>query len=110
MGVNSGSLTNFKKLNTKDPQVNKIQENIQNAIEPIILKAILDGVLLKNVCLDPLISNEVVHSLGRAPQGWIIVRKRADARIWDVQDFNRNPSRTLSLTCSHEVEVDLWVF
>jgi hypothetical protein len=110
LGANSGSLTNLKKIGLKDKDSQKLQQNIENAIEPIIRKAIIDGVLLKNLCLTPGTSNEIRHGLGRAPQGWIVVRKRADARIWDVQDFNANPSRTLSLAVSHNVEIDLWIF
>ena len=110
MGVNSGSLTNLKKTGVKDPDVQKFQQNVENAIEPIIRKEIIDGILLKKVCLEPGVANEVKHGLGRAPQGWIVVRKRADARIWDVQDFNNNPSKTLSIAVSHSVTVDLWIF
>lgn len=110
MGANSGSLSNLKKIGTDNKDVARLQENVQNAIEPIISKALIDGVLLKNVCLDPGVATEVKHGLGRAPLGWIIVRKREDARVWDVQDFNRNPSRTLSLVASHSVELDIWIF
>lgn len=110
MGANSGSLTDFKKTGAKDKELQKVQQNIENAIAPIIRKEIVDGVLLKNVCLDPGVSNEVKHGLGRIPLGWIIVRKRADSRIWDIQDFNANPSKTLSLAVSHSVKVDIWIF
>lgn len=110
MGANSGSLTDLKKIRVSDPELQKVQQNIENAIAPIIRKEIVDGLLLKDVCLEPGVANEVKHSLGRAPLGWIVVRKRADARIWDVQDFNRNPTKTLSLACSHSVKVDLWIF
>lgn len=110
MGANSGSLTNLKKIGVVDTDLQKVQQNIENAIQPIIQKAIIDGILLKKVCLEAGHSNEVKHSLGREPLGWLVVRKRADARIWDVHDFNRNPSKTLSIACSHDVTVDLWVF
>jgi len=110
MGAKTGSLTNLKKIGSSSSDLQKVQQNIENAISPIIRKEIIDGVLLKNVCLEPSVSNEVKHSLGRKPLGWIIVRKRADARIWDVQDFNRNPTKTLSLAVSHSVQVDIWIF
>lgn len=110
MGANTGSLTNFKKVSTNDKETQKIQQNVENAITSIINKSIIDGVLLKKVCLEPGISNEVKHKLGRPPLGYLIVRKRADSRIWDVQDYNTTPSKTLSLACSHNVSVDIWVF
>lgn len=110
MGANSGSLTDFKKIGVNDRDLQKVQQNVENAVAPIIRKPIIDGVLLKKVCLLPGVSNEVKHRLGREPLGYIIVRKRADARIWDIQDFNNNPSKTFSLACSHEVTVDIWIF
>ncbi len=110
MGAKTGSLTDFKKVGSTDGELQKVQQNVENAISPIIRKEIIDGVLLRDVCLEPSISNEVKHSLGRKPLGWTIVRKRADARIWDVQDYNRNPTKTLSLAVSHSVKVDIWIF
>ncbi len=110
MSTRANSLEDYKKLNTGDSNLDKVQQNVQNAIQPIIRKEVVDGILVKNVCLEPEISNEVHHTLGRPPLGWTIVRKRADSRIWDIQDFNPNPSRTLSLTCSHLVTVDIWIF
>ena len=110
MGIKTGSLTDFKKIGVSDNELQKVQQNVENAITPIIRKEIIDGVLLKKVCLDPGVANEIKHGLGREPQGWEIVRKRADARIWDVQDFNNNPSKTLSIAASHTVTVDIWIF
>lgn len=110
MGANTGSLTNLKKVGVESAELQKVQQNVENALDPIIKKVIVDGVHLIKVCLEPGVSNEVKHGLGRAPLGWIVVRKRADARIWDVHDHNRNPSKTLSIACSHAVTVDLWVF
>ena len=110
MGAKTNSVANFKKVGTNDRELQKVQQNVENAITTIIRKEIIDGVLLKNVCLEPGISNEIKHGLGRAPQGWSIARKRADARIWDIQDFNRNPTKTLSITCSHLVTVDIWIY
>lgn len=110
MGARTNSLEDFKKINSGDKNLDKVQQNVQNSIQPIIRKEIVDGVLLKNICLEPGISNEIKHGLGRSPQGWSIARKRADSRIWDIQDFNPNPSRTLSITCSHLVTVDIWIY
>jgi hypothetical protein len=66
-------------------------------------------VLLKNLSLSSGI-NLVQHKLGRKIQGWIVVRQRADARIWDDQDNNVNVTTTLKLETSAAVEVDLWIF
>lgn len=110
MGANSSSLANFKKIGTKDPDLQKVQQNVENAITTIIDKPIVDGVLVTKVCLEPNVVNEVKHTLGRPAIGWIIVRKRDDIRVWDIQDFNVNPSKTLALATSHAGSIDLWIF
>jgi len=103
-------IKNFKKLDTVNSDLNKVQDNIQTFVEPLVINPTLDGNLVKNICLLPLVSNEVTHGLGRIPLGWMVVRKRKDSRIWDLQDTNSTPSKTLSIACSHECQIDIWVF
>ena len=110
MNTRANSLEDFKKINSSSPELNKVQQNIQNSIQPIVRKEIVDGILLQNICIEPDIVNEIHHSLGRPARGWSIARKRADARIWDIQDSNPNPSRTLSIACSHTVVIDIWIY
>lgn len=100
----------FKKTNFKDADVSKLQTNVELALKPIIDSAIVDGVLVKDVQLEPSIRNEVLHGLSRKPLGYIIVRKRQDSRIWDLQDTNTATNRTFTLACSHSVCVDIWFF
>lgn len=100
----------FKKLRDDKADIRKVQDNIESALNPVLNCPIIDGVLVKEAVLDPTRINEVEHTLGRKPRGWFLVRKRADSRIWDVQEYNTNPSRTLSLACSHSVTVDIWIF
>jgi hypothetical protein len=106
----SNSLKRFKKIPSKDNVTKQLQNNVEEAINPIINSQIVDGVLVRDVCLLALKPNLVTHKLGREPLGYVIVRKRADSRIWDVQDDNINKTTTLAITCSHDVQVDLWVF
>jgi len=105
-----GYLARFKKILTKDNDLNQVQKNVEQAINPIINSPIVDGVLIKDACLDPTTVTLVQHKLGRKPLGWIVVRKPADARIWDVQNSNQNPTTTLALVASHAITVDLWIF
>lgn len=106
----SNSLKRFKKLPSKSSELSQVQKNVEEVINPIINSQIVDGVLLRNLKLCALEANLVTHKLGRPPLGWVVVRQRADSRIWDVQDANILKTTTLALTCSHEVEVDLWIF
>jgi hypothetical protein len=104
------SLKGFKKIQAKDEELNKVQSNVEQLIEPVLNSQIINGVLLKNVILDASIVNQVSHKLGRKPQGWLIVRQRANSIIWDAQDTNTKANRTLTLSCSANVTIDLWVF
>jgi ABC-type cobalamin transport system ATPase subunit len=54
--------------------------------------------------------NIIDHKLGRALQGWTVTRKRAAASIYDLQDTNPHPSRTLILFSDAVVTIDLSVF
>jgi len=103
-------LRSYKKIKVSDKNITQVQENVEQVLVPVLACPIIDGVLIKDICLSPATSNEVMHRLGRKPLGWFIVRKRADSRIWDLQDTNPEPSRTLSITCSHAVTIDIWVF
>jgi len=100
----------FKKIPSKDNTVSQVQNNVEEALNPIIDSPIINGVLVKDVCLTALQPTLVKHKLGRDSLGYIIVRKRSDSRIWDVQDFHINKKTTIALTCSHDVKVDLWIF
>ena len=68
----------------------------------------LDGVLLKKQTINGV--TYVKHGLGRAPQGYIVVRRRADVTVFDDQDGNNNPDKTLKLNTAGAVVADLWVF
>ena len=106
----ANKINRYKKVPSKDKVIDQLQKNIEQAINPIINSQIVDGILLKDVCLEALKANLVTHKLGRPALGYIVVRKRADSRIWDIQDDNINKSTTIAITCSHNVTVDLWVF
>lgn len=88
---------------------NKTQEYTKTALEPFIKAPLLGGLLLKNVSLASG-STLVNHGLGRKPEGWIVVRKRANIDVWDDQDNNVNQTTTLKLEASGAVVVDLWIF
>jgi hypothetical protein len=100
----------FKKVANASEDTQKLQERLDEYFAPITSSAIIDGVLLKNVELTAGVVTEVSHKLGRELLGWIVVRRRANAQVWDTQDSNTFKSRTLWLNTSATVFVDLWVF
>ena len=84
----SNNIKNCKKLNSRTADLNQVQNNVEEVLTPVINSAIIDGVLLKDLCLIALKPNLIKHKLGRTPLGYVVIRKRADSRIWDVQDHN----------------------
>lgn len=103
-------LSNFRKITLSTAALQKFQENVRSSIDSIIACPIIDGLLIENVSLTAASTTEVYHKLGRKPKGWLIVRQRGQANIWDLQDANKNKSVTLSLACSADVVVDIWIF
>ena len=104
------SVQRFKKIFVEDANINQIQENIEQVLEPFIINPILNGVLIKEVNIVSGTTTNIEHKLGRKPLGWIVTRKRADSRVWDLNDTNTAQDKTLSLTCSSNVKIDLWIF
>ena len=90
--------------------LSRFQDGVEEVLLDIQKTPTLDGHLLTGITLLTGIANEIAHRLGRRPRGWYIVRKRADSSIWDAQDANLLPDRTLTLYASAEVTVDIWVF
>lgn len=55
-------------------------------------------------------SNTIQHKLDRKLQGWVFVRKGAAAEVYDTQDTNTTPDRTLVLVSDAAVTVNIYVF
>lgn len=91
-------------------QVSQMMQNAWAAIiNPFLTNPSLKSIILPSVVLasgDTVIN----HKLGRKLQGWRIVRKRANANIYDKQDANNTPQLTLVLNSSAGVTVDIEVF
>lgn len=88
---------------------NQFQSNISNALTLLSRNPVVGGILLTQVQLSAG-DNTVSHKLGRQLQGWLIVRQRAQAQVYDKQDANTNPKATLTLNTSADVTLDLYVF
>jgi hypothetical protein len=101
----------FKRLEFKDKDVALLQQNCYLVFNEINHKEIIDGIVVRNVSIPTGSVVKVDHKLGRAPEGWIVIRKRANADVWDTQDANlSNKSIHLYLNSSADVVVDLWIF
>ena len=94
---------------TQDQDLMLMQTKWAASINPVINQPWNSGVLLKSIALVSG-SNTINHKLGRILQGWVIVRQRSAATVYDTQDTNTMPALTLKLTASANVTVDLLVF
>lgn len=91
----------------KDLQL--LQTNWSKQLNPVLAQPINQGTILTEVSLTTG-DNTINTGLNRKLQGWIIIRQRALASIYDKQDNNSTPSQTLILNSSAAVVVDLLVF
>lgn len=94
---------------TDDKDFGLMQTRWASEINPLLLSPFLQGRLIQNVSLSTG-DNVVNHGLNRKLQGWVLVRQRAAATIYDKQDLNQIPNLTLTLNTSANVSVDLYVF
>ena len=100
----------FRKINTGDSNLQRIQDNIEKVLNPLARKEISDGLLIEDVAIVSGTMKSIDHGLGRKLRGWFAVRVSANAVIWDNQSTNLFPTRTLNLQSSANVTVSLWVF
>jgi hypothetical protein len=103
------AVSRVARIQTADRTINQIQDNIDRVVDNFAASPLASGALLQSISLVTG-SNEVNHTLNRKLVGWVITRNRANATFFDTQDSNPIPTKTLRLTASAPVVVDLFVF
>ena len=98
----------WKRVTADDPVIEELQDNAEPIMRKVQDAFLLDGVLLKKKTVNG--ATVVPHGLGRAPAGYVVIRRRGNVLVYDDQDSNKNPRKTLNLNSASSVEVDLWVF
>lgn len=99
-------LVNF----SKDDDLTLLVNSWSKDLNPLLASPIANPTLLKSVALVTGQTNSINHLLGKVLTGWIVIRQKASAIIWDSQDTNPLPNKTLQLLCSSNVTCDLLVF
>ena len=99
----------FRKVLSGSREMTSLQTNVEQAVGEVIKSPLINGRLLENVILGTA-SVRVEHKLGRKPQGYIVVRRTADAQVFDSQAVEGSPDLFLPLTASAPVTVSLWIF
>jgi hypothetical protein len=91
-------------------QASNQQSSSQNkAISDLSKNSLMGGSVLHSIVLKSG-SNDVSHKLGSKLQGWFLTRIRGNATVYDKQDGNKAPDKTLTLVASADVTVDIYVF
>lgn len=99
----------FPLVQTDDKDVNQLQQNVSQTLNPILRNPINFGNIVESQSL-AVGANTINHGLGRPLQGWLIVRKKASANIYDDQDNNANADKTLVLISDAAVVVNIYCF
>lgn len=102
------TLPRFAKVQVEDEALNRVQDRIKQVTDALVANQLLEGRLL-TVTLTAGAFTRVAHGLGRPPTGYIIVRRNANAVIWD-QPNGTDSGAFLQLQPSATVTVTLWVF
>lgn len=97
------------QVQSEDRVISQLQQNITASVNPILDNPLVDGVLLQGVNLNAG-TTTVNHKLSRKLVGWFLTRQRALANIYDTQDSNSIPDRTLDLVSDAAVTVDIYCF
>jgi len=90
--------------------LNRVQAELEAKLNPVLKANILNGVLVPAFALPAGTPVDINHGLGRAPQGWILVRNYASAIVWENPVSARDAVNILRLNSSADTTVALWVF
>ncbi len=98
----------LKRLTTTDTLLNKIQDNTESAIAPLLKDPSNFGNQLKKIQLIVDQDNIISHKLGKDYSGWIITNLDTNAVIWSVP--TKSPSLNLVLRTSASCTVSIKVY
>lgn len=99
----------FQRYQSTDRDLNQVQSNLANALNPILGNPLLFGFTLTGISLASG-SNTINHGLGRTLQGWFLTGINAGVTIYDQQASNTKASTTLILHSSGPATVNIYVY
>lgn len=99
------ALAPFNKLQHPDQLINRIQDNVSNAVNPVTSIQFLDGQQLTDITLQAGVPTEVSHRLQKPVSNYWVTKLNANAVIWD----QGSTSTTITLVASATATINLWV-
>lgn len=104
--MSSSSLLRFLELQSDDPALARVVGRVKEIFRALFQKQIIDGQILSSISLLSASPNRIPHKLGRKVNGYIIVRSSALSTFSD----SGSDESFLTLNCSANTTVDIWVF
>lgn len=94
-------------LQSDSEVLNRLQTLWRQVLNPLIAVPMNNGIQLEGIVLTAS-TNVINHKLGRMQQGWVITDiNNVATSIYRSQPFN---DKTLTLTSSGAVTVNIWVY
>lgn len=100
----------FRKIYTDDLLQQRLQDSVAASFQYFEKLPQLDSVIVQDVILSSGIDNAVEHKLNRKLTGWQIIRKDANADVWESSTVNSTPSKTIILRSSATVKLSFIFF
>ncbi len=98
----------FKKIVSSERELNQIQDNISQALRPLLECPLVNGRLIEDIAIVSGTEKIIDHKLNRILRGWIVTRQDASGNVWE--SASTLPLKTLILNSSANITVSLWVF
>jgi hypothetical protein len=102
----------LKKIFTPDVNLQKIQDNVDDALRPLQHSPLAQGlVLASNISLTANKDNLISHGLKKVPSFWLLAGQNANANVWspastELSNKSANTSY-INLWCSVDCTVNL---
>jgi hypothetical protein len=100
----------LKKHFTSDQDISAVQDNVADYLNQLDRLPQLDSHIIADITLNSAVDNAVAHELGRNIEGWQIIRKNANAVIWESPTVNESPTKLVLLRASAACKVTILFF
>ena len=97
----------FERHDSGKRHMSDLQDRIEEFSRQVSDCPLIVGNLIADVSITSGTPEAVAHGLGRTPEGWIVVRRDADATVFESGDYD---SKWLTLDAGANVTVSVWVY
>lgn len=101
----------FINTQVKDPELARVQSNVELSLRSLSEVPLLDGRLIKGLEFTGNTTLRVQHRLGRPFNGYIVVSTNEKVVLKIVDSENQDPAQYIPLqTNTYDATISLWVF